>query len=249
MPRIPFVDVNFVSSSIAERQEIKERLQNFLIKFREESSDEKCFGILFEDDLRMIERRTNAYYLALHRRSGLSHLDHNDRQALDSLRGGAILQPVETEHRADEIASALHAEMPWMGPATERVWHDLRNSVRRGDLAPRISPLLLVGPPGIGKSHWSRLLGDQLSVPTAVIEATSEPASFSVTGSQRGWSSSQPGKPIQGILASSIANPVLVVDEIEKVSGVNLVLSRFSSGLFRAMFAMKETRNGNEIHR
>jgi len=28
-----------------------------------------------------------------------------------------------------------------------------------------------------------------------------------------------------------------------------LVLSRFSSGLFRAMFAMKETRNGNEIHR
>ena len=28
-----------------------------------------------------------------------------------------------------------------------------------------------------------------------------------------------------------------------------LVLPRFSSGLFRAMFAMKETRNGNEIQR
>ena len=28
-----------------------------------------------------------------------------------------------------------------------------------------------------------------------------------------------------------------------------MVLPRFSSGLFRAMFAMKETRNGNEIHR
>ena len=28
-----------------------------------------------------------------------------------------------------------------------------------------------------------------------------------------------------------------------------LVLSRFSSGLFRAMFAMKEIWNGNEIHR
>jgi hypothetical protein len=26
-------------------------------------------------------------------------------------------------------------------------------------------------------------------------------------------------------------------------------LSRFSSGLFRAMFAMKEIWNGNEIHR
>jgi hypothetical protein len=28
-----------------------------------------------------------------------------------------------------------------------------------------------------------------------------------------------------------------------------LVLSRFSSGLFRAMFAMKEIKNGKEIHR
>ena len=28
-----------------------------------------------------------------------------------------------------------------------------------------------------------------------------------------------------------------------------MVLSRFSSGLFRAMFAMKEIENGKEIHR
>ena len=30
---------------------------------------------------------------------------------------------------------------------------------------------------------------------------------------------------------------------------LQLVLSRFSSGLFRAMFAMKEIENGKEIHR
>ncbi len=30
---------------------------------------------------------------------------------------------------------------------------------------------------------------------------------------------------------------------------LGMVLSRFSSGLFRAMFAMKEIKNGNEIHR
>jgi len=37
----------------------------------------------------------------------------------------------------------------------------------------------------------------------------------------------------------------LMLDEVETM----LVLSRFSSGLFRAMFAMKEIWNGNEIHR
>jgi hypothetical protein len=35
--------------------------------------------------------------------------------------------------------------------------------------------------------------------------------------------------------------------EIEPFDG--LVLSRFSSGLFRAMFAMKERTNGKEIYR
>ena len=33
------------------------------------------------------------------------------------------------------------------------------------------------------------------------------------------------------------------------VTDLSLVLSRFSSGLFRAMFAMKEIENGTEIHR
>jgi hypothetical protein len=36
--------------------------------------------------------------------------------------------------------------------------------------------------------------------------------------------------------------------QIGKVEGImEMVLSRFSSGLFRAMFAMKEIENGKEI--
>jgi hypothetical protein len=33
-----------------------------------------------------------------------------------------------------------------------------------------------------------------------------------------------------------------------EVTGSNMVLSQFSSGLFRAMFAMKEIWNGTKIH-
>ncbi|MFT5067562.1 MAG: mannose-1-phosphate guanylyltransferase/mannose-6-phosphate isomerase [Reinekea sp.] len=36
---------------------------------------------------------------------------------------------------------------------------------------------------------------------------------------------------------------------LDIVPGTIVVLSRFSSGLFRAMFAMKERTNGKEIHR
>lgn len=101
---------------------------------------------------------------------------------MDVFRGGLELRGVQTEHEADQIAGAIHSEITWMAPATERVWHEIRASVRRGDAAPGLRPLLLLGPPGIGKSHWARLLAEKLSVPNCVIEATNEPASCSWRG-------------------------------------------------------------------
>lgn len=81
-----------------------------------------------------------------------------------------------------------------MGQTIEAVWHGLRASVRDGLRGVRFDPLVLVGPPGIGKSYWARRLAHHLSVPTAKIDATSEPASFALTGSQRGWGSAHAGK-------------------------------------------------------
>lgn len=132
------------------------------------------------------------------------------------LRGGARLITIASEHRADALAAELHAEMPWMAPATEVVWRAMRRSVRQGWPGLRLEPLLLDGPPGIGKSHWARRLGGLLGAPTTVIEATGENAGFAVVGSQRGWGSAAPGRLIGTVLQSGIANPVVVVDEVEK---------------------------------
>jgi len=54
--------------------------------------------------------------------TGLSHLRPDDAKRLDALGHGARLARIETEHHADELAAALHAEFPWMGPATKTVW-------------------------------------------------------------------------------------------------------------------------------
>ena len=47
-----------------------------------------------------------------------------------------------------------------------------------------------------------------------MIEATSENASFGVVGSQRCWGGSHPGRLIETVLQSRIANPVMVVDAV-----------------------------------
>ena len=220
MPRIKFADVSFPDHNTPSAHDIEIRLEKHLSTFREKIGSPKSEYALSDADRLKIRKRTKTYLKAVSRKSGMDHLEDKDRDRMEVFRNGAELIAVQSEHQADEIASAIHSEMPWMSEATEMIWHDLRASVRNGDPAPRLRPLLLVGPPGIGKTYWARSLGQQLMVPTTAIDATSEPASFSITGSQRGWASAGPGKPLEAIMASGIANPVIVVDEVEKAGDV-----------------------------
>ncbi|WP_417271587.1 hypothetical protein [Celeribacter sp.] len=220
MPRIKFADVIFPAHNAPTLHDLEVRFRNHLDNFRELIHSHNLAYLMSEADRAKIKRRAKAYLSAISRKSGMIHLNDKDRETLEVFRNGAELVAIETEHQADEIASAIHAETPWMAATTEQVWQDMRASVRRGYLAPRLRPLLLVGPPGIDKSHWARLLGEKLLAPTTVIEATGEPAAFSVTGNQRGWGTAGPGKPLEGIISSGIANPVIVVDEIEKAGNV-----------------------------
>lgn len=152
--------------------------------------------------------------------SGLSHLKAEDRERLEVLRDGARLIHISSEHRADELAADLHAGMPWLVAATEVAWHAMRRSVREGWAGFRMPPMLLDGPPGIGKSHFARQLGALLAAPATVMDATTENASFGLVGTQRGWGTSYPGRVIETVLQTRIANPVIVVDEVEKAGTV-----------------------------
>lgn len=167
-------------------------------------------------DRKKIEARADAIKRRHETQNGLGHLKSAEREKLELLREGVELAAIPTEHRADELAAALHAEFPWMGPATEVVWRAMRRSAKSGEPGLRLPPLLLDGPSGIGKSHWARHLGTMLSVPTMVFEATTENASFGLVGSQRGWGNATPGRLINTILQHRIGNPVVVVDEVEK---------------------------------
>lgn len=148
--------------------------------------------------------------------TGLQHLRMDDMKKLEVLRHGVRLARVASEHQADELAALLHAEFPWMSPATEAVWHGMRRSVKAGDPGLRLPPLLLDGPPGIGKSAWARALGDLIGAPTMAYEASVENASFGLVGSQRSWGNANPGRLLNTILATGVGNPVVVVDEVEK---------------------------------
>ena len=229
---IPFHDLNFIDHIPAVR-EVEERLKKFLRRLRKERQDAAHeAGLITEDDLKMsfamledadrtrIRRRALTYRDRLQAPTGMSHLSEENRTRLTALRGGLPVARVATEHEADEIAAALHAEMPWMGRATEEVWHGLRASARDGLAGVRFTPLVLNGPAGIGKSYWARRLAHHLVVPTVKFDATNEPASFALTGAQRGWGSAHAGKLVTTVLEHRHAGPLVIVDEIEKADEV-----------------------------
>lgn len=168
------------------------------------------------NERQVIERRADLISRRHSATTGLIHLKSDDTKRLEVLRQGVRLARVTTEHQADELAAELHAEYPWMGPATEVVWHGMRRSVREGDIGLRLPPLLLDGPPGIGKSAWSRSLAGLIGVPTMVYEATVVNASFGLVGAQRNWGNSNPGRLLNTILEHRVGNPIVVVDEVEK---------------------------------
>jgi len=81
-----------------------------------------------------------------------------------------------------------------------------------------IPPTLFVGPPGCGKTTLAERLLQELSVPATTYDAAGT-ADAMVLGSSRKWSNASPGLLLDLIVQSEIANPGVVIDEIEKAGG------------------------------
>ena len=178
------------------------------------------YGSLPDKDYLRIKRRADAVVTRRHKANGLGHLkDKGETERLRPLLGDVPAVTVSSEHRADEIAASLHEEMPWMAPATEAAWQALRRSAREGGPV-RIGPLILVGPPGVGKTAWANRLAGRLGTASSVIDASRGLSSFSLAGTERGWGSAQPGRPLAAMLDARLANPVIVVDEVCKAGSI-----------------------------
>lgn len=79
-----------------------------------------------------------------------------------------------------------------------------------------IPPLLLVGPPGIGKTELANEFAGMFETDYLEVRMETEQSGSTITGSSEFWSNTQTGQLFNTLTTGKTANPIVLLDELDK---------------------------------
>src|ERR687895_975672 len=112
---------------------------------------------------------------------------------------------------------ALFDELPNFTAVLEDIRKHLALCIDSNDSV-ELPPMLLLGEPGIGKTHFARKISQLLGTGFGFVPMSSLTAGWVLSGASSQWKNAKPGKVFDTFLNGDYANPVIVVDELDKAS-------------------------------
>lgn len=134
----------------------------------------------------------------------------NERGAL------RLLGALANQELVDSLAS-LYGSHPNFSAATDYVLGEAVLARQKGDALCGLR-ILLTGPAGVGKTDYALRLSRLLSLPSQVISMSNAQSSAAIGGSETYWGNTKPGLIWESLVQGDYANPLFVLDELEKAA-------------------------------
>jgi ATP-dependent Lon protease len=135
-------------------------------------------------------------------------------ERMRELGGSRYIIKPSTHTALDE----LYDTSPNFGPVLDDLKKFLALAVS-GNEPVQFTPMLLLGEPGLGKTYFARRLAQALGTGYEFVSMSSLTAGWVLTGASSQWHNARPGKVAQTLIEGDYANPVLVLDEVDKAGG------------------------------
>lgn len=134
----------------------------------------------------------------------------------------------------------LRTEMPNFRQVIDQI-ELLLQLQRAGDGVISLPPLLLGGDPGVGKTFFASRLATLMKLEKQTVNMETATASWVLSGSSLQWNSGAPGAAYNAVVRGGQANPIFILDEIDKAGGDQ----RYSP--INALYALLEPGSAREF--
>ena len=88
-----------------------------------------------------------------------------------------------------------------------------------GDEPMQFTPMLLLGEPGLGKTHFAKGMAKVLGTSFEFLSMSALTAGWILSGASSQWNNAKPGKVAKSLISGEFANPLIALDELDKAGG------------------------------